>query len=86
MTPVVDPVLVKRERMRRFSKLGIRVGMGLFLLASVLFFWAVANRFTPALANGAAFCLLAGSVLLAPAMVLKYTIKAADRADREDSW
>jgi len=31
-------------------------------------------------------CLLVGSVVLAPAIVFSYAVKAADRADRDDDW
>ena len=30
--------------------------------------------------------LIAGSVLLAPSIVLGYAVKAAERDDRDDSW
>lgn len=81
-----DPILVKRARMSRLASTGIRVGLGLFAVASLLFFWSVATEFTPAVATATAACLLIGSAVLAPAMVLKYTVKAADRADRDGSW
>jgi hypothetical protein len=31
-------------------------------------------------------CLIAGSVVLAPAIVFAYAVKAADRADRDNDW
>jgi hypothetical protein len=30
--------------------------------------------------------LVVGSIVLAPAIVFGYAVRAADRADREDSW
>ena len=32
------------------------------------------------------FCLMVGSIVLAPAIVFSYAVKAADRADRDGSW
>lgn len=81
-----DPILEKRARVARLVSLAIRIGFGLFAVALVLFFWALFTRFTSALATGTAVCLILGSLVLAPAMVIKYAVKAADRADREGGW
>lgn len=86
MTDTSDPVLVQRHIVRRRVSLGLRAGSALFLVATVLFFWAVITDFTEFLTTIITVCLLVGSLLLAPAMVFHYGVKAADRADREDSW
>ena len=86
MTDHADPILEKRARVSRLVSLGLRVGGGLFLLASLVFFVAFATEFTSLATNVITLCLLLGSVILAPAMVFHYAVKAADRADREDSW
>ena len=85
-TEVSDPVLVQRDVVRRRVSLALRGGYGLYLLATVLFFWAIITDFTDALSGAITACLIIGSVLLAPALVFYYGVKAADRADREDSW
>ncbi len=84
--PDADPILARRAQVARLTSLGIRLGMGSYLLATVLFFIAVATEFTGLLTASMTLLLLVGSVLLAPAMVFHYAVKAADRADREDSW
>ena len=84
--PHADPVLVRRAKVARLTSLAIRVGAGCYLLATALFFLAVATGFTGFLATAITVLLIAGSVLLAPAMVTHYAVKAADRADREGSW
>ena len=66
--------------------MAIRAGTALYLLATALFFWAVFDRFTSGLSRAITVCLLAGSFILAPGMVIKYAVKAADRADREGDW
>ncbi len=81
-----DPILVRRAKVQRVVKLGIRLGSGLFALAVVLFFWAIVRGFTERLTLLATISLIGGSLVLAPAMVFAYAIKAANRADREGSW
>lgn len=84
--PDADPVLVKRAKVARLTSGAIRAGAGCYLLATALFFYAVATDFTDLLAGSITVLLLLGSALLAPAMVFHYAVKAADRADREGSW
>ena len=86
MNPSADPVLEKRARIARINSIALRVGAGLFVLATILFFLALLTEFTPFFATTITLCLLLGSAVLAPAMVFHYALKAADRADREDSW
>lgn len=86
VTDTADPILAKRARLSRLTSLGIRAGLACYLLASVLFTIALLTVFSGLLAATMTVLLLVGSALLAPAMVFHYAIKAADRADREDSW
>lgn len=86
MTDATDPILVKRAKIARWTSLALRTGASCYLLATVLFFVALATTFSSFLAIVLTILLLLGSALLAPAMVFHYAIKAADRADREDSW
>lgn len=86
MTSETDPVLAQRARVARATSLAIRAGLGCYAAASVLFAVALATRFTGLLASSTTLLLIVGSALLAPAMVFHYAVKAADRADREDSW
>lgn len=60
-----------------------RVGYLLFGLAIALFVMAFVLSFTSAIVTLITICLVAGSVLLAPAIVLGYAVKAAERDDRE---
>lgn len=86
MTDTGDPILAKRARIARITSLSIRAGIGCYLVASVLFAVALATEFTGLLSVLMTILLLLGSAILAPAMVFHYAVKAADRADREDSW
>jgi hypothetical protein len=78
-----DPVLVRRRRMARAAELGQRTGYALFGLAVVVFVVGFATGLTPGLVTVIVVALSAGSLLLAPAIVVGYAVKAADRDDRE---
>lgn len=80
--PTDDPVLLKRARIARAVTVGQRVGYGLFAVSAVLFFVALLVGPTTALANAVVACLVIGSLILAPAIIFGYGVKAADRADR----
>ncbi|MGH1493287.1 MAG: hypothetical protein ACRBK7_28465 [Acidimicrobiales bacterium] len=86
MSSTGDPILEKRARISRLTSLSIRVGAGLYLLATVLFVIALLTDFTSLLASAITVALIVGSLVLAPAMVFHYAVKAANRADREGSW
>lgn len=79
-----DPVLARRARIARAVGVGQRLGYGLFAVAMVAFFVGLATRYTEALTTLIVACLLIGSVVLAPAIVFGYAVKAADREDREE--
>lgn len=81
--PSADPVLARRARIAKLVQLGSRVGYALFGLAIVLFFVGFAIDYTPGLVNAIVACLVIGSLVLAPAIVFGYAVKAADREDRE---
>lgn len=83
--PTDDPVLVKRRRIARWAEVGQRVGYGLFGLAIVLFVVAMATSLPGGLITAILVCLGLGSVVLAPAIVVGYGVKAADREDRENA-
>lgn len=86
MTNGADPILAKRARIARATATSLRVGAGLYIAATVLFVIALMTQFTGFLTTAITLALLLGSAILAPAMVFHYAVKAAYRADREDSW
>jgi hypothetical protein len=81
-----DPVLAKRARVLRLTQLGQRIGYGLFGVAVVLFFIGLTTSYNDPLVTGIVATMVVGSLVLAPAIVFSYGVKAADRADREDDW
>ena len=82
----VDPILARREKIDRWTKAAQRVGYLLLGCSLVAFFIGLITAFPPALVIITTWTLVAGCVVLAPAMVIGYTVKAANRADREDDW
>jgi predicted membrane protein len=78
-----DPVLRRRAQIARLADLGQKVGYGLFGVAVVAFVVAAVVGFSPAWVTVIVVAMLVGSVVLAPAIVLGFAAKAADREDRE---
>jgi len=81
--PEPDPVLVRRARIARLSELGQRVGYALFGLAIVVFVIGFIVGYSDFLVLVIVTSLGVGSVVLAPAIVFGYAVKAAEREDRE---
>ena len=79
----VDPVRERRARIARWVSLGQRVGYGLFLVAIVLFVVGFVTGFDGVVGPTIVGCLVVGSLVLAPAIVFGYAVKAAEREDRE---
>ena len=79
----VDPVRAKRARIARLVATGQRTGYALFLAAIVLFVVGFITDFDGLVGSGIIACLVIGSLVLAPAIVFGYAVKAAERDDRE---
>lgn len=86
MTDPADPVLDRRRRLARWARLGRRAGYSLYGLSLTAFVIGFLGGFTTTPATVAAITLVAGSVLLAPSIIIGYGVAAADRADRDDDW
>lgn len=89
-TPVpgdaADPVLARRARIARWVEIGQKVGYGLFGVAIVAFFAGFVADFRGWVVTLIVGSLVTGSLILAPAIVFGYGVKAANRADRDDTW
>lgn len=79
----MDPILERRERVRRIANAAKRVGYLLFALAVVLFFVSLATGLGSGLVAATTATLIAGCVVLAPAILLGYAVKGAERDDAE---
>jgi hypothetical protein len=78
-----DPVVRRRRQVQRWALLANRIGYLLYALAMAVFVMGLAFTFNSAVVAVTVGALVAGSVLLAPSIVLQYAVKAADREDRE---
>lgn len=78
-----DPVRIRRQRIAHWTLLANRIGYLFYAVAIALFVMAFAFGFKGVLVTLITIFLIAGSILLAPAIILGYAIKAAERDDRE---
>ena len=78
-----DPVRARRRQIARWSLLANRIGYLCFGVAIAVFVFGFAIGFTPATVSIVVVAMVVGSVLLAPAIVAGYAVKAAEREDRE---
>ena len=79
----VVPVRERRARVARFVEVGQRLGYGLFALAVAAFVVGFVGGFDGLPGTVVVVSLVVGSVVLAPAIVFGYAVKAAEREDRE---
>lgn len=78
-----DPILVRRARYSRLADLGQRIGYFLLLLAIVAFLVGFAAGFPSASVTVSVVGLIGACIVLPPAIVAGYAVKAADREDRK---
>ena len=78
-----DPVLARRAVIARWCALGKRVGYLLYAIALVLFFVGLGAGYDGGVATAITACLVVGAVVLVPAIVFGYGVKAAEREDAE---
>ena len=76
-----DPFFTRRARVRHISAIGRRVGYLTFGVATGLLVVGLTTTFTEAIATAVLALLIGGSVVLAPAILLHYAVRAADRED-----
>jgi hypothetical protein len=82
-SPKVDLVRAKREKVAKYTLLANRIGYLFFAVAIATFVIGFAVSFNGAVSAIVIGSVIAGSILLAPAIVLGYAVKAAERDDRE---
>lgn len=84
MSDSIDPVRVKRAKVADLVSKGIRLGSGLYVVASIVFFIGFATGFTDPQVWIIVILMVIGSLLLAPALVFKYGVKNAERIDQRE--
>jgi hypothetical protein len=81
--PKIDRVRAQREKVAKYTLLANRVGYLFYAVAIATFVIGFAVSFNGAVSAIVIGSVIAGSILLAPAIVLGYAVKAAERDDRE---
>ncbi len=84
--PEDDPILIRRAKLLRLTTIGQRVGYTCFGLAMVFFMVALITQLPSWLVTSIVVLLVAGSIVLLPAIILSYGIKAADKEDRGEPF
>ena len=80
---MTDPVRAKRQKIAKYTLLANRIGYLFYALAIATFIIGFAVSFNATVSAVVIGSLVIGSLLLAPAIVLGYAVKAAERDDRE---
>jgi hypothetical protein len=83
MSQPVDRVRARRRQVARWTLLANRIGYLFFAVAIATFVIGFAVSFNQTVLTIVIGSLVIGSLLLAPAIVLGYAVKAAERDDRE---
>jgi len=77
----VDAVRARRAMVAKWNTIATKVGYALFAVAIVMFFVALATDFSSGKVTIITTSMIIGSVLLAPAIVVGYAVKAAEKDD-----
>ena len=80
-----DPILVKRALISDWAKRATNLGYSLFGVSMIAVIWGVVVDFTPNTSRVATISLFGGCVVLAPAILVQYSVKAAVRDERENA-
>ncbi|HTO01894.1 MAG TPA: hypothetical protein VL068_14590 [Microthrixaceae bacterium] len=81
-----DPVFAKREKIRKFCDVGSQFGYSCFGVAVVMFVVAYLIDFPAWSVTIVLASMLIGSIVLLPAIVLGYGVKAADADDKGEKF
>jgi hypothetical protein len=78
-----DPILARRAVYARLAGLGQRIGYALLLVSIVAFVIGFVAGFPQALVTVSIAGLIGTCIVLPPAIVAGYAVKAAEREDRQ---
>jgi hypothetical protein len=76
-----DPVRARRATVAKWNTIATRLGYVLYAVAVIMFFVALATDFTSAKVTVITVAMIVGSVLLVPAIIVGYAVKAAEKED-----
>ncbi len=78
-----DRVRQQRTTVARWVERAQRVGYLAWAVSTALVIVGLLTTFSSAIATAVVVCLVGGSIVLAPAIILGYAVRAAERDDRE---
>ena len=78
-----DPILARRERIRKQSGLAQRIGYIAFGLATIGFFIGLFTSFSSGLVTFVIAMMIIGSIILAIAIQVGYAIRGAERHEED---
>ena len=78
-----DPLMASRARLARLANLGRRVGYLTFALSIGMLVLGLATDFTNGISAVVIGLLVGGSAVLAPAILLHYAVRGAEREETE---
>lgn len=81
MDPTDDPVLARRAQVARWSATAKRSGYLAIVVAMVVFVIGFATDFGPVITTIVLVALAVSAVLLIPALIFGYGVKAAEREE-----
>jgi len=81
--PSNDPVRSRRQTISRINDAANRLGYLLWAIAMACFITAFIIGFKGILVTTVTTCIIVGSILLAPSIIIGYAVKAAERDDLE---
>lgn len=82
----LDPVVRRRAQVLRLTTAGQRFGYACFGIAMLLFFVGLIAQFPAWIVTVIVTLMVAGSVVLLPAIIFSYAAKAADKEDRGEPF
>ena len=78
-----DPLMARRARLAQLANLGRRVGYLTFALSIGMLVLGLATDFTNGISAVVIGLLVGGSAVLAPAILLHYAVRGAEREETE---
>ena len=78
-------LLMRRQQASLIANTGRKIGYSIFLLSLIIFAVGLTVEFNNLVAKTLTVLLIAGSVVLAPSILLHYAVRGAEREEKEQN-
>lgn len=78
-------LLMRRQQASLIANTGRKIGYSIFLLSLIIFAVGLTVEFNNLVAKTLTALLIAGSVVLAPSILLHYAVRGAEREEKEQN-